>query len=208
MREIHKDQEPHHLTEHRTSQYCDYYNYPYKDDLRSALVNEQGSLCCYCMGRIKADPLKMKIEHWKCREDFPTEQLNYKNLLGACLGNQGLPPNMQHCDTRKGRAMLLYNPADPTHHIESRIRYLENGEILSNESTFNDQLNDVLNLNLPILKNGRKSVVIAMADWLKRQSQPVPRQVIEIEIFRLKNQAGKLNPYSQVAIWWLSEQLR
>ena len=31
----------------------------------------------------------MKIEHWKCRADHPDEQLNYRNLLGACPEDMG-----------------------------------------------------------------------------------------------------------------------
>jgi len=33
----------------------------------------------------------MKIEHWHCRTNYGAEQLDYSNLLGACMGNEGSP---------------------------------------------------------------------------------------------------------------------
>ena len=86
MRAITKDPEPMSLTVHRQTPHCDYDNYAAKDDLRNALVSEQRGLCCYCMGRIHNEPTTMKIEHWWCRAHHSGEQLNYRNLLGACRG--------------------------------------------------------------------------------------------------------------------------
>ena len=55
-----------------------------------------------CMGRIHNGPATMKIEHWQCQRRHSAEQLNYRNLLGACLGGDGQPRHLQHCDTSKG----------------------------------------------------------------------------------------------------------
>ena len=76
----------------------------------------------------------MKIEHWRCRSRFPELDLQYRNLLGACRGNMGQPVRLQHCDTRKGEAELKWNPADPVHHIETRIRYETDGSIRSEDA--------------------------------------------------------------------------
>ena len=84
MRAITKGREPVSLTAHRQTPHSDYDNYPEKDDLRHALVTEQRGLCCYCMGRIRPERARMKIEHWRCQKDHDGEQLNYRNLLGAC----------------------------------------------------------------------------------------------------------------------------
>ena len=80
----------------------------------------------------------MKIEHWQCQARYPAEQLNYRNLLGACLGGDGQPPHLQHCDTRKGDRDLQWNPADPAHHIETRVRYELDGTIRSDDAVFDD----------------------------------------------------------------------
>ena len=169
MRAITKNREPASLTAHCKKPHSDYGNYRAKVDLRHALVTEQRGLCCYCMGRIRPEPASMKIEHWRCQEHYRGEQLKYRNLLGACLGGHGKPVCLQHCDTRKGDNDLEWNPSDPAHHIETRIRYELDGSIRSDEADFDDQLNDVLNLNLPVLKNTRKYLLDAVLHWWKRE---------------------------------------
>lgn len=99
MKAITKGDEPRSLTQHRCNTHSDYDNYADKDGLRKALVAEQGGICCYCMQRIHPTAGSMKIEHWHCQENYSAEQLNYRNLLGACMGNEGEPRKEQHCDT-------------------------------------------------------------------------------------------------------------
>ena len=171
MRAITKGPEPPSLTAHRKSPPCDYDNYGAKDDLRFALVTEQRSLCCYCMGRIIAGPTTMKIEHWRSQRRYPHEQLNYRNILGACLGGDGQPRHLQHCDTRKGERDLRWNPADPAHHIETRVRYELDGTIKSDHADFDGQLNEVLHLNLAVLRNSRKAVLNAILIWWRREKR-------------------------------------
>jgi uncharacterized protein (TIGR02646 family) len=209
MRAIAKGPEPASLTAHRQTQHCDYDNYADKDALRQALVTEQRGLCCYCMGRIRNGPDTMKIEHWKCQSRFPAEQLSYRNLLGACLGGSGQPPHLQHCDTRKGDRDLRWNPADPAHRIETRLRYEADGSIRSDDADFNAELDDVLNLNLPRLKNNRKGVLDALLDWWRHEKSrgPVPRARFERERDRRIGGAGELEPFCQTAVWWLEQRL-
>ena len=183
MRAIVKQQEPQSLTAHRRTPPCDFDNYQNKDDLRDALVSEQRGLCCYCMGRIRPCAGAMKIEHWQCRSHYPDEQLDYRNLLGACRGGEGQPQNKQHCDTRKGDDNLRWNPANPAHAIEARIRYDPNGTIRSDDATFDCQLNSVLNLNLAFIRQSRRGVLDGILQWWRR-CKPVPRDRIEREILR------------------------
>ena len=211
MRAIVKGAEPVSLTAHRRTPHCDYDNYADKDLLREALVSEQLGLCCYCMGRIHNGPTTMKIEHWRCRSRYPAEQLGYRNLLGACLGGDGQPVRLQHCDTRKGDRDLGWNPADPAHHVETRLRYEPDGSIRSDEADFDAQLTKVLNLNLAILKNNRKGVLDAVLEWWTQEKRrlrgPVPRARFESERDRRGAGAGHLEPYCQVAVWWLEQRL-
>jgi hypothetical protein len=211
MRAITKGAEPASLTAHRQTPHCDYNNYADKDALRHALITEQRAICCYCMGRIHNGPTTMKIEHWRSQRRHEAEQLTYGNLLGACLGGEGRPAHLQHCDTRKGDNDLQWNPADPGHHIETRIQYLSDGSIRSNDASFDSQLDDVLNLNIPILKNNRKGILDAVLDWWKREKArlagPVPRATFERERARRIEGASDLEPYCQVAVWWLNQRL-
>jgi uncharacterized protein (TIGR02646 family) len=211
VRAIAKGAEPVSLTAHRQTPYCDYDNYAPKEDLRHALATEQRRLCCYCMGRIHNGPATMKIEHWRCQARHPGKQLNYRNLLGACLGGHGQPALLQHCDTRKGDRDLQWNPADSVHRIETRVRYELDGSIHADDAAFNDQLDQVLNLNLPLLKNNRKGILDAVLDWWKREKAriggPVPRAQFVRERDKHIAGNGELAPYCQVAVWWLEQRL-
>ncbi len=211
MRQIVKGAEPPSLTAHRQTPHCNYDNYGPKDDLRHALVTEQRGLCCYCMGRIHNGPATMKIEHWRCQSRHPDEQLNYRNLLGACLGGPEQPAHLQYCDTRKGDSDLQWNPAAAAHHIETRVRYELDGSIRADDAVFDNQLHQVLNLNLPLLKNNRKGILDAVLDWWRRERARigghVPRErfVREREKYIAGN--GEIAPYSPVAVWWLGQRL-
>lgn len=206
MRAISKRPEPASLTAHRQTPHCDYNNYGAKDELRHSLVGEQRGLCCYCMGRIRNTVEAMKVEHWRPQSRFPNEQLSYRNLLGACLGGNGQPGHLQHCDARKGDHDLQWNPAEPAHHIETRIKYELDGTICADDPLFGGQINTVLNLNLPQIKNNRKGVLTAILYWWNAE-KPVPKVRIEREISERTNGAGDLSPYSQVVVWWLTQRL-
>ena len=214
MRAITKGPEPASLTAHCRRPHSDYDNYREKNELRSALVTEQRGLCCYCMGRIRADRKSMKIEHWQCQRYYGHRELDYRNLLASCPGRVsgpgGGPPHLQHCDTRKGDRDLEWNPADPSHRIETRIRYEPDGTIRS-EDDFDGQLDTVLNLNLPVLRNNRASVLAAVLEWWKREKAriggPVPRNRLVRERDKRIGGNGVLTPYCQVAVWWLNQKL-
>ena len=215
MRAITKGPEPGSLTAHRQRPHSDYANYQEKEDLRRALVTEQRGLCCYCMGRIKLERATMKIEHWRCQARYPDRQLDYRNLLATCHGRvggaDGQSAHLHHCDTKKGDSDLEWNPADPAHHIDTRIRYEPTGAVRSDEATFDDQLTDVLNLNLPVLRNNRKAVYDGVLGWwLEHRSRNrgrVLRERLERERAKYDAGVGELTPYAQVAIWLLNQKL-
>jgi len=199
--------EPRSLRQHRATAHSTYDNISKKDkdELRAALVEEQKSLCCYCTGRIVADPSVMKIEHWQCQDNYHQHQLSYGNLLGACLGGEGQAQGDQHCDTRKANSDLMWNPATAAHVIESRLRYLLDGTVESPDQAFNDQLNSVLGLNLPWLRNSRKAVLDVVLDWWR--STPNARQKVQRQIDQRTTHAGEYQPFSPVAVWFLRQKV-
>jgi len=202
---ITKAAEPQSLAQHRAQSHSTYDNYPHKDELRTALVGEQKGLCCYCTGRIRADATAMKIEHWHCQATHPQHQLAYGNLLGSCLGGQGQPTTGQHCDTRKANRDLKWNPATPAHVIETRLRYLADGTVDSADAVFNDQLNSILGLNLPFLRNNRKSVLDSVLEWWR--TTPNARQRVQQQIDRHTNHVAEQLPFNPVAVWFLRQKL-
>lgn len=213
MRAITKRKEPPSLTTHRKTAHASYENYPAdaKQELRAALVTEQRGLCCYCMARIGALSTTMKVEHWQSQEAHEARQLDYSNLLGACLGGQGQPGEDQHCDTRKGKKALKFNPADPSDNIERRVSYMTDGTIASTDEAFSAQLRDVLGLNLPVIRNRRKAMIDGLVDWLRdyrsRHHRGPDSATLLRERARWSPVDGPLRPFAPVAIWWLNQRL-
>lgn len=210
MRNIVKTIEPNSLAQHRRSAHADYENYPDKDGLRESLVTEQRGLCCYCMFRIDADPHAMKIEHWQSQTRFANHQLDYSNLLGACLGGKGKPSKLQHCDTRKGKVSLSKNPASAAHDVERIIKYDSDGTIRSTDPVFDVEINEVLNLNdAPWLKANRAAVLTGFLEarpkrggWNRRLLEKWLRE------WNGDSEDGELKPYCQVVVYWLRKRLR
>ena len=217
MRAIIKLPEPPSLAQHRATAHAGYDNYSDKDALRAQLVSEQRGICCFCGGRIVADSDKMKIAHWMPRKPFPQHQLDYWNLLGACLGNEGQRKYKQHCDTHQGNTRLSRNPANPDHRIEDFIQFLPDGTIASQDATLDQELGrrkadgefeeGVLNLNLSFLRTNRKKALAAFTKGLaKRGHLSKPALGKLISRWRGDN-PGELEAYAPVIVYWLRKRL-
>lgn len=168
MRAIRKGREPRSLTEYRASGAAKFDDFYDKATLQLALSAEQRGLCCYCLSRMP-DVRGMKIEHWHSQSEFRKEQLDYSNLLGACMGGEGQPPSKQHCDTRKANRVLSRNPANPAHTIENFIGFKSDGRIVSSDPVWETELNEGLSLNLSFLKNSRKRALDGFTESLRRE---------------------------------------
>ena len=203
MRTIQKGPEPATLTQHRQQPHADYDNYADKAALRQALVTEQRGLCCYCQSRIRATREDMKIEHWQCQADHPGRQLDYSNLLGACLGGHGRPEREQHCDTRKGNSGLCFSVCDPAHPIERHIRFLGDGKISTDVADIDEAINGVLSLNLPRLISNRKAVLAAFQQRLQDGRRVDPARELPKWDGR---EPGELPEFAQVIVYWLRKR--
>jgi uncharacterized protein (TIGR02646 family) len=210
MREILKGGEPTSLTQHRaaTSPDPDYESYRDKGTLRTYLAREQRGLCCYCLSRIRAEPGAMKIEHWHCQANHSDEQLDYSNLLGACLGNEGRAGRDQHCDARKGDRDFSRNPANPLHRVEALIQFSGDGRIRSTDPVLDSELDQVLNLNHPFLTRNRKNTLAAFQQGLAKRG-PLQRATLErwLRKWNGEEDNGDLQPFCQVVVFWLRKRL-
>jgi uncharacterized protein (TIGR02646 family) len=209
MKKIIKQSEPRSLVEHRSQANANYDNYSDKDKLRASLLKEQGYICCYCMSRIKLDD--MKIEHWQPQTKYASRQLDYKNLLGACMGNQGARPQNQHCDTRKGDAEIIINPIEGDKNCENIIKYRPDGKIYSDDVSVNHDLNESLNLNLGFLKKNRSDVLFLV---IRKLNEKFPNKTWakitvqkEIDKLNTKDENGFYDSYCQFIVSYLKSKL-
>lgn len=210
MKPINKGREPVSLQQYRSQADAVYDGplfTPVKIDIREFLLREQGHLCAYCMQRIRSNT--MKIDHWRCQDNYSSEQLSYNNMLGVCLGNEGLAPVNQTCDTRKSNRDLLYSPADPAHHSRLQIRYDGDGKISSCDQAFDFQLNQILNLNWTRLKENRKSVWDAVTTMLSRTTGACSRAHLTTLIAKWSSfdSDGMMKEYCDVATYYLNKKL-
>lgn len=209
MLDIQKSAEPRALLQYRLQPGASYDAIPtnVKDLIRNLLLEDQGYLCAYCMQRINVDT--MKIEHWQPRSVFPNRELDWKNLLAVCKGNEGYPVTRQTCDTKKGDQTLNYNPAEVGHRVESRLRYSTSGKIVSDESVWDDQLNTTLNLNEVRLIENRRKLLEGVAETLN--NRPGLRTTTELLrlIGKLRSRKnGEFSPFAGAAIFYLAKKIK
>jgi uncharacterized protein (TIGR02646 family) len=208
---IKKNKEPDSLTLHRAKAHSTYDNadIKVKNDIRSALLLEQGHVCAYCMDRISFD--NMKIEHWACQASKGTKhlQLTYSNLLGCCMGGHGKRYKSQTCDTRKGDKKILYSPSAPKDNIDLKIKFLANGEISSDIPDFKEQINDVLNLNFSRLVSNRYAVITSIQKVLHKNKATVTKAKLTnlITHVSMRNVDKKLTPFFEVKVKYLQKKL-
>jgi len=215
MKAITKGNEPASLTEHRASQHASYENLP-KDDTRVSLLTEQGHICCYCMRRIpESEKIPgSKIEHFLCQDDHSQEELNYGNMLLACLGNEGSPKRIQTCDSYKGNKTLTHNPSNNARNIEELIKYKSNGEIYSSDDTLNTELESILNLNTPSLKSNRRVIYEEVQNRIRVEGRrqgnnALKKRFLESEKTRLLSLNNrKYSEFCMVGVYVIDKKLR
>jgi uncharacterized protein (TIGR02646 family) len=222
MRQIIKSKEPNVLLQYRKTAGATYNGFQSvgrMKALRKSLVSEQGGICCYCMQRIRPTENAMKVEHWHSQSEHDAEQLDYRNMLAACMGNQGEPNDEQHCDTLKGNKSLLRNPANPDHRIEDFIKYLGDGSIESSNQEFSNQLGKglsskgmlhkgVLNLNRPLFVSNRLSVLDAFRKSLPRNKTLTKGELRAMEKYWGRGATGiELQPYCGIVVYWVKKRL-
>lgn len=216
MIQIVKEREPQALTDYKHKGNNSYESFPEKEVIRDQLIKEQHGLCAYCMSRISnvkeyKDSIlyeHCKIEHFKPQSKYPGEQLNYKNLLGCCNGNEGKPFKFQTCDTHKGDNDLLFNPADLSDYNKMNIKFHKDGTIHSGNVVFDKQLDEVLNLNTYELKSSRKAVLDAAFNILNKKVGQ--RSNSEINKLISKYSAikdGKHKEFYYVVVYYLHKHL-
>jgi uncharacterized protein (TIGR02646 family) len=229
VRLIQKGKEPRRLLEYSKLEHATYEGMPTeaKIELRSALIRDQGGLCCYCMCRIHEDEVKerkqleqhkesqVRIEHWKSQSEHADLQLSWPNLFAACHGNEGKDRADQHCDVRKGKLQMTLNPTVQKH-IAS-LRYDTTGQLQSNDPILQKDLDEVLNLNHVSLRRNRKEAVQAMIDSLHRLEKkktggtprPFPDMLLRSKLSRCNefDSTGRLPPFAGALAYWLEKRL-
>jgi uncharacterized protein (TIGR02646 family) len=139
-----------------------------KEQLRTALLEDQGFLCCYCMRSMHPEKgYRVRIEHHQSQSRVGERDLDWANLLAACAGSdktrsrnkddaasRKVPRAQQTCDYRKGDSRITINPL--TSNVDA-VRYLANGRVLHPDQELQHDIDECLNLNVDFLMDARKA---------------------------------------------------
>lgn len=211
MIHIQKKREPKVFTEYRLSAGATYdgMDSDVKSELIKSLIEEQGSLCAYCMSRIECD--KARIEHFLPQSKYPDLQLEYSNLLAVCQGQEKHGEKMREsektCDAKKENKIILINPLQEK--TLKDITYTHEGIIES--SSYHEDINDTLNLNcqdasLPI---NRQKTLKAFCKFLNEEHihKEAPNDHLRKYYDDHKNRKKKI-PYIGIVLGYLEKKLK
>lgn len=204
MRKIVKQRkEPKKWTEYCCTPGVDYQAHP---ELRRVLLTEQGYICAYCMSGLDAEGANTKIEHMKSRELHPEMKFKYKNMVICC---SGVTHDVHHCDTSKdGNDISFDLMSDP---FFTTLKYKSgDGTIISTHPKWNDEINNLLNLNNESLKKERKVVLDTVIEFLgKREDWNTEKQTLRRlrKIYDEKDARGHYKPYCGVVVYFLDKRL-
>ncbi len=135
-----------------------------KNSIKSALMREQGFICCYCESRLTVE--NSHIEHFKPQSDPEVDSLDFDNMLCSCQ-NQSKRGEPLHCGHRKGdwfHSELLISPLDPN--CEDLFSFTGDGKILPRNKNDQKAVETIgrLDLNIPKLVDMRAKAIEPFLD--------------------------------------------
>lgn len=214
MIKITKGKEPAEWTSERTTSGMTYED-AQKDELRLALLEEQGGLCAYCMRRIsftKGKTTTTRIEHVKPQalsiaEGKVYETLAYSNMVLCCDGDIDKGGSF-HCDRSKQDQIISFRPFDKC--VIDTISYSSNkGTIKSSNPNYDRDFNKILNLNHPRLEASRLAVIKGLVIELGKKKIWRKKDLVDrLDYYCNRTANGNFHQYCGVIIWYLNKKLR
>ena len=205
---IQKGKAPNSLVQYKYQFDASFNNLPsvVKNDIRTALLEEQGFLCAYCMKAI--NDKSMKIEHYQART--PDNELDYKNLLACCSGGEQFGDYSERtCDTYKEDKVLHIDPQNINH--ITTIRYRSSDGTILSSLEFGNELSDILNLNSVLLKTARKNIIDALDNTIGKKfgSKPCSKSYLQALLNKYSSRVNNHNTsFLGVYVWYLTKKIR
>lgn len=193
------------------------------EELRESLVKEQRFICCYCQQRIafknEFGSLMMKTEHFEPKggpNAVPKKQLDYGNLLAACLGNKDTDQD-KHCDVSKGYKPLrsIPNPsAGKRKDFRPFLKYdvrVKQKQVVVLPKEENEQLkheiDHILNLNEQSLRSKRFAVWESVWKLVSKKDKALDERRLKEILELYEPTPKKINywPFCEFISSWLKE---
>ena len=213
MKSIQKNEEPREIVawkrkfknvHGREAQYDDIAHDPeHKNVLKESLIEEQGSVCCYCCKRIESG--NSHIEHFRPKGDpaYAELSLEYDNLLASC---QGYHNEKENCGHRKGNEFdekLMISPLEKD--CEDYFKFSSRGKIMAVDG--NDRARytiELLELDSPQLNAARQ-----MAMWASGAMEDITEEECRelLERFLEKDEHGRYGGFCDAIVYQLKKRL-
>jgi len=126
---------------------------PLKNDLKDALLLEQGYICCYCESKITSND--SHIEHLDPQCNNNGNGLDFTNLLCSCQ-KQLSAGEPRHCGNSKANETIIIHPLQIN--CESRFTYNGNGTIEATDTASQKTL-EYLKLDIDKLNDLRNKAI-------------------------------------------------
>lgn len=213
MIKIKKGKEPREWTEYCSTPGVDFEGIK---PLREALLQEQGYICAYCMRRIPNPDgnsnEETRIDHIKSQKDYPDLKLKYNNLVICCPGAIN---NDFHCDKKKEERAISFDLFSDQ--IVDTLSYRSDGRIESSNKVWDKEINDVLNLNNPMLMLNRKNVIAAIIDRMGKNKKGWTAKELQEQLKSWENMSRieedeeiryKYKAFCGVVVYYLKKKLK
>jgi uncharacterized protein (TIGR02646 family) len=187
---------------------------PEKTIVHTALIAEQGHICCYCGQRINQSI--SHIEHFQPRTSYPDLSLSYHNFLASCPGypeaqaskNSVAKLPQEFCGQRKGSWFDLNLTVSPLESdCASYFRYARIGEILPSKDATKVAAAEatIENLglnNLKLIRLRKAAIDAAMQDIDTFSDQDIQKL---IDGYHHPDKSGKHTPFWAAVIYTLNQ---
>jgi len=190
MKSIKKGREPKELIEWKElandnwqPSYDDLRN-PEKSIVKTALMEDQGYICCYCEQELIATD--SHIEHFLPQDSYPEKTLDFSNLLCSCQ-DKIKKREPRHCGNLKGDDELSISPLDEE--CEKYFKYSYDGYIEPVDEKARTTI-EKLGLDIDKLNAQRRDAIEPFIDGLLTEDE-----LMEFVSAYLKKVDGKYPPF-------------
>ncbi|OJT21826.1 TIGR02646 family protein [Archangium sp. Cb G35] len=162
-----------------------------KSQVKQALLDEQGFVCCYCEQRIES--ANSHIEHLESRHTSPKRVFDYTNLLASCT-------KKSHCGSLKGSKALRVHPLMPD--CREYFIFTSNGTVQPTDnptrrSMAEEAIKD-LGLGISTLNAQRKSAITGFTQALKGMDPEQAREALSrIDV---RDEQGRNMPFASAIL--------
>jgi hypothetical protein len=129
--------------------------------------------------------------------------------MATCTFGDNVKGKLQHCDDKKGNDIININPLDKR--MMDKIIFANDGQVIIDDKSLQNDIDVTLNLNLDSLKEKRAGIINSLQKLVNSlfKNKPVSKTWLLKQIDEWNTPKDlRLKSFCQVAIYWLTKQLK